>query len=121
MSTPELKELLERVRKAEGPDPELDLAVHVALNPFPQSVTPRLPALTSSLDACLSLMGEVLPGWMRTVAQYEDGFQVGIFSPENRPANIGEWSIQQSEPLALLDCILQALLNQEARKEKTDG
>jgi hypothetical protein len=121
-----LKELLERVRKAEGPDRKIDLAVCEGLK-RPLLWGGDIEGLgsqpyTASLDACLALMAEVLPGWHWYASCGPNGGHVEIdqngdegvtgrdyVSPGNR----------RPLPLALLDCILQALLSQDQSDAST--
>lgn len=60
-----LKALQQRVREANGPSHELDIALTQFF--YPEMGVDVLSAhgarLDRSLDACLSLMREVLPGW----------------------------------------------------------
>ncbi len=72
----ELKELLERLEKAKGPDRELDKAliqydnrddIGVCWCPgvckIPGKVCVAIPLYTSSIDAAVALVEQVLPGW----------------------------------------------------------
>lgn len=81
----DLTELIEKVKAATGPDRELDARVAGSLqimpsNAFAPSASPdpgtfgtgaysfwRTPDYTASLDACIALTEEVLPGWTATI------------------------------------------------------
>lgn len=115
MSTPELKELeglLALVREADGKSVGIDSAIWYALKREGD-----IDYYTSSLDACLSLMG-VLPedatyglgnGWL-----HDDGKQGpgAVIHPHGGGTHFV--ACAKTEPLALLDCILQALIAKEA-------
>jgi hypothetical protein len=58
-----LSELREALEKADGPSRELDLAVRELLRSRPCDDFFSAPHYTSSLDAALSLVEHVLPGW----------------------------------------------------------
>lgn len=70
----DLNALLERVRAASGPDRNLDLAIHMALEPanyapgWAWDDLGRPPHLTASLDATVALVERVLPGWQFALA-----------------------------------------------------
>ena len=71
----DLAALLERVRKATGPDRELDYEIPLAVEPPPPTgfwTTDReyYPPITSSIDAALGLVERVLPGWSWRVGAY---------------------------------------------------
>ncbi|MDO9381873.1 MAG: hypothetical protein Q7T86_03325 [Hyphomicrobiaceae bacterium] len=121
--TPEiLKDLLEKVRALDAPNMhvEADIARGVLGwikdgdvwrdkrgNGFTD--TKRF---TSSLDACLSLLGQVLPKAEWTRNRY------GRFSILYG-AHCWNSHADSGDCTALLDCILQALLSQQAVKETT--
>ena len=136
MPSPEiLKDLLERVRKAEGPDRVIDADVCIALEPGASSAstgyphtyrTGRVepvhgraifcdtPDLTNSLDACLSLLGKLGFGWRKpngsnNVAVWDMDQVSGSFYEE-----IGDCP---TVPLSLLMAALKLQLRKEASRE----
>lgn len=156
-SDPSLKEILERVRKAEGPDRDLDWRMfsNVAnaymrghhwrdslfVDLDGKSAGPNaidwskdglrwyqdvdMPRYSESLDACLALMAEVLPGWRWYMAMGrsrpgEPLYGASLLSPgrsaDEEPDVIAEHEVG---PLALLDCILSALLSQDQSDAST--
>lgn len=148
-----LSSLLDRVRKAEGPDRDLDAMILVAITPTlstsddlryamlrDSDCSPgtywikqrsgaslrTAPTLTSSLDACLSLLRECLPGWRWYMAMGrsrpdEPLYGASLLAPgrsaDDEPDVIAEH--EHGPSLALLDCILQAILSQQSEVEKT--
>jgi hypothetical protein len=137
---PTLKSLLERVEKATGPDRELDLEIanvagwrcdgdwlytpSGAMAAFNDDSPPRY---TASLDASLSLVNEMLPGWTRLVdaTAPECGINVELFAPDDkvsrrrgrRRAPHRTKGTHNLEPHATLIAIIRALI---AQKETAD-
>lgn len=128
----DLKELLERVEKAEGPDRELDVLIAQAIAKpttmlngltfdgavaaYPNDLAGiaqnwPVPTYTASLDAALALVERVLPGWKKAFShrsfQY-DGWLVTLV-PVSGDAQQGR---SESAALALLAAMLNALLSQ---------
>lgn len=68
----DLSDLIERVRKAEGPDRELDRAIGslagASETTFPQYEPDGvMPRYTGSIDAITALIAAKLPGWLVTM------------------------------------------------------
>lgn len=140
MAPEKVEELLGRVRKAEHDSRVLDFRIARAIKDIPSSTdddleiarqmraydkfrqTPgggawyEVPEYSSSIDACLSLLGEVLPGWWWLVGN-EVGATIGASDWSRAEKSID--ASAKTPPLALLDCILQALLSQQDVKETT--
>lgn len=142
MSKPQdLKALLERVKKAEGADRELDADIWWILDHshaerafnngatgLPRPLPPTLPIpgglgrlgvramapiLTASIDAALALVERKLPEWSWYLRGTPDGLSFGkLWSPFSEPS--GDFSGQaMTPPLALLAALLTALIEQE--------
>lgn len=130
--------LIERVRNATGPDRELDRAIQKALDIGPTSFTQdefnHWPLrFTASVDAALALVERVLPGWRYGVSchsirdglyedgphagrpKHADGFRAHVTerSPLRPMPNIAD---AKTAPIAILVCLLTALLAQEQSK-----
>lgn len=142
-----LRALQERVRSAEGADIELDAAIDVTIfggetvwkttrytmEQYPASRRPSLnhvggfaneyvPRVTSSIDACVALIEKVLPGWHWEVggdntAMVRDP-EREVFSSADFACWVGD---VKSPALALLDCLLQALIAIAKRKAIAEG
>jgi len=129
MSRGELTELLERVKKAEGPDRELGEAVVRALGFHAWAGRMRYrdadgirwwdfgsSEVTASVDAALALVERVLPGWKYRLDQY----------PDRVECNLGQWrqgfglygddfdGTALTAPLAILAALLTALISQSS-------
>lgn len=119
-----LRDLLERVERATGPDRELDAAIcrltgYTSEQPdgswldtfkggYRHTLNP--PALTASVDADLALIGAVLPGW-RIELLFVDGAWVGRLGPDDLSKAF--WSKMLSPALALCAALLAAMIEQE--------
>jgi hypothetical protein len=62
MTAAELLALAERVEGLTEADREVDILVAIALAAVPEGKSWRVPSLTASLDAVVSLIEQVLPG-----------------------------------------------------------
>lgn len=136
-----LRSLQERIREATGPDRELDAAIFRALDlQLPEQflnlgialkwqadgsalmpvggmqVRYEPPAFTASLDACVALMRDVLPGWRRDSFQRVDHFSVFVSNPDQDQ----EHAYHSLETHATLIAIVSALIAIEEAKEKAD-
>lgn len=75
--------------------------------------------LTASLEAAVTLCEEVLPGWLRSISNvWESGnlWEAEVSSPDYNPIvprNSGAGA-HNSEPIALLIAIIEALISKEA-------
>ncbi len=116
MAPEKVEELLERVRKAGRGSDELDLDVFDLREHEPfRSIPLSFGRYSTSLDACIVLLRETLPEWIRTAEEDYDGVtEVTLTPPYAGQVILAEG---KSEPIALLDCILQALLSQQDVKE----
>lgn len=104
-----LRDLLERVERATGPDRELDRAIWKACGiDYRQSVTQPI---TESVDAALALIGRVLPEWWWTVGQSAPtGFASATVARKGGTVR----SVSAPTPaLALCAALLAALIEQE--------
>ena len=98
----DLKAVLSALKGAKGRDWEIDVAIYRALgctvsrrgsSPFSHWImTPPgrhdvqvMPRVTTSVDACLALVAEKLPGWEITIVTGMDGNAVQLFSPGRAP------------------------------------
>lgn len=136
-----LKELLERVEKAEGPDRELDEETIAAIGGkqkrgdwwIGHSYIGRVaPPYTSSIDACVALIEKVLPDWWHTAGLCSLTGHASIGPDYNGPAGERlrrEFPVERFDGkfdadlapgdgkhrtcYALLHCILQALIAKE--------
>lgn len=111
-----LRDLLERVEKTTKPNYALERDLWNALLPAERRPEwRRTPPLTTSLDAAVALVAEMLPG-----AFWETG--TSQFDRQGRHANAFVWCRDEpsheawaaTPPLALLAALLSALLSQEA-------
>ncbi len=121
-----MKELIQKLKDADGPSRELDAAILGALNHIrflgndavvgdePVNVlagkTYSHPApITASIDAALALTGEVLPGWTRDVdaTAPECGVDVRLHAP--LPSDKRVTGTHSSEPIATIIALLTAL------------
>jgi hypothetical protein len=116
-----LRSLKERVEKATGADRTMDL--EIAKSIVPDVIVLRREGdinvehtyceYTSSLDACVSLAGRVLPGSGRSV-RWSDGFAAAAIQPQAGDLNSPLYTERSSLPsLAFLSAILAALIAQE--------
>jgi len=128
-----LEALRERVRKAEGPDRELDEAICLGVFPDLRPAAPhcvgddpifwdepfykkRPPKLTASIDAAVALVGQAAPGWSFAVRKsgFGDPAQADLWNPMKSPGGGNNHRAKDrrdgSIPLALLDALLTALL-----------
>ncbi len=109
-----LKDLIARVEKATGPDPQLDLHVHQFLQEDWMHGT--MPFYTSSLDAVVALVEMELPDWRWHVAKrgydngaYQDG-KAGAWldSPFSSGFGMNAKAFAPTPALALLLVFLRA-------------
>lgn len=110
----DLNELLERVKKATGPDRQLDYALfcHFA----PMEVASAWHPLnghkyTTSIDSALGLVERVLPGWK---------WNIGHDANDDLHATVWHGVTEHDEygsiaPLAILAALLSALISKESR------
>lgn len=107
-----LRDLLERVERATGPDRELDRAIWKACGiDYRQSVTQPV---TSSVDAALTLIGRVLPGWR--VLLDSDNDRRPLWSARAK-RNGQSWDaighLAPTPALALCAALIAAMIEQE--------
>lgn len=135
-----LKELLERVEKAERPDREIDAAVYVSLfipreragridvaigyvgwwpkdGPYESAV--EVDRYTSSIDACVALIEKVLPDWTAWELLSRGGktrffVQISKLGPDDE--EIYADGRGPTPPLAFLAALLSALIAKEEGK-----
>lgn len=118
----EIKELIERVGRASGPDRELDLAIGALWSdpPFSMSINqqrggkPPVFKFTASIDAALALVERVRPG---------TGYS--IIRPDNAAADVqvdidGELADAPTVPLAILSALLASLSNGESESPSNE-
>lgn len=142
----DLTALIERVEKATGPDSALDVAIactlldarqHKAWNaanglrprgapPLPDDVFWMRHArpYTSSLDAALALVKEMLPGWTRAVdaTAPECGIEVELFAPDDKVRTPHRTKATHDlETHATLLALLRALQSQQEKSEVNDA
>ena len=115
----DLEKLLERVRATMGPDRELDAAIHRTL--FPDDIasggtgggSAPVRRVTSSLDACASLMREVLPRWdILSLGHYEE-VPYAMISGEGEALGYGH-----TLHLAWIDAIVRAVKRRQPPKQR---
>lgn len=121
--------LQKRVREATGPDRELDADIAERIGgwasfPGDNWIGPHgqicVPSYTSSLDACLSLMRERLPGCMWAIGEMEEGPFCRLVYPDPQSQSrfrIGEASRVESVTLSFIDAILSAEIAKEEATE----
>lgn len=138
-----LEALLERVESCTEPDIELDAAIDIAMfggetiwkqanytmEMYPASRRPNksfrggfenayVPRVTSSVDAALALMQQVLPGWDWSL-HYDNGEAIaGVQPPSEDGCDLPD-NVPPLPSLALLAATLRALIAQV--KEATHG
>lgn len=113
MSVPCPQDLLLRVRRATGSDPEIDAAI-AALDPRAAIEASSPPSFTRSVDACLELLRRTRPGWAWHVGWGATGVvpYVTVSRSERR------YEARASTiPLALLDALLQVEIADAADHE----
>ena len=113
MPDEKIADLIERVERAKGPDRDIDrdIGLHVAGLTFNDKmpwnwigpgvdVTGALPSYTASLDAVLSLVERVRPGW-----DWRNG--------DEKQNGLGTWlrvySKAATPPLAVLSALLRSI------------
>ncbi len=101
----EISHLLARVRAATGHDVDLDTAIDAEL-PLDGG---DAPAYTASVDACLALIGQALPGWHWHVGYGAKGV-MPYARVSDRTNTHRAQATAPTVPLALLDALLQAKL-----------
>lgn len=118
----ELKELIERVKAATGPDRELDEDIRIHFDPVGSVFYSESKAYTGSIDAALALVERCLPGW--TVARMSQGDN-RLWTVELREGfltSYGKVVIQPDHwqgttlPLAIILALLTALDKKEENK-----
>lgn len=124
-----VKELIELVKAAQGPDRELDHALWLHFDETAQAKydAGRIPlpwtwCLTSSIDAALALTERVLPGY-RGNLQFGSAWDGGVYQPGkvgctiHSPMSSGGgplWkAFAPTLPLAILAALLSALSTKE--------
>lgn len=128
----ELTELLERVRKAEGPDRELDfwltclvqnggrLGQFRSASAWVEAATHfgwNSPRFTSSIDAAVGLVERILSEANYYGADRDPGGWSAYVSRNNVPS--GHWVFEaehKTAPLAILAALLQALIAQQEQQ-----
>lgn len=136
-----LRDLRERVRKATGPDRELDARIwaefdnrDVVINPtqlmtarariaphdecmlmFDGKLLPR-PPVTGSIDAAIDLIAFVLPGWHGSVSFGDDRPRASVskISPLRPMPVIGKAA---TPALSMIEALLSALISIEESKQ----
>lgn len=104
----DLMELLERVRKATGPDRELERDIMVeAFGDGVRNALP-VPTYTASIDAALALVERKLPGWIWMLDKNESGpFDFVLWAETGLRAKAN--AMGPTAPLAILAALLTAL------------
>lgn len=105
----QLADLLARVKAANGPDRKIDFAVEeiesIIINPH------LVPNYTASIDACVSLVERVLPGWIWQINSPATKADAAYAWIAERLADGSTFSSLGDTPcFALLAAILSALL-----------
>jgi hypothetical protein len=129
----ELSELLERVRKATGPDRKIDAAIArlfdlpICIEPdcLPDVMRrilarmdeggddPEVNAYTASIDAALALVERVLPGWSWSVGVNENHQFPQVVMARSHPTNKVVTVEGATPALAILAALMAALANAE--------
>jgi hypothetical protein len=119
-----LKELLERVEKAEGPGREMDEKTLVALGGKRKGgdwwighsyIGRSAPAYTSSIDACVALIEKVLPDWCYEISLLGEQLcfaEIWEVGEGGYSATVAKGDAR-TLPLALLAALLSALIAKE--------
>ncbi|MCJ2009905.1 hypothetical protein [Methylobacterium sp. J-092] len=115
-----MRELLARVKAAEGPDRRLDYEIFTAFA-TPGEANPWDPAAghfyTASIDAAVALAGRVLPGTMWAVGEMEGGPFCRLVYPKSdgfrEAVSMEQDGGPDSAPLAICAALLTALIAAE--------
>ena len=138
-----MRDLIERVEKATGPDRELDIAIFEAAHPkgtltgsgwlwTRREIAPAglvwywldrkkltqpdfVENYTASIDAALALVEKVLPGWRRQFFERSDGsgWTARLISPTRDMVSTDELKACPSAPLAILLALLRSIQKQD--------
>ena len=120
-----LVELRERVRKATGPDRELDAGLYPLCDGRLAEIVPHwtddqreelIPCYTASIDAALGLVKKVLPGgaWeLTTPTAHYLYARASCWYRERTPDRTNFEGTGETLPLAILDTLLSALIDQQ--------
>ena len=133
-TTEELRELLDRVQKATGPDREIDKALLWAVGRFSwrgmnywseagEMWPDRLSTFfTASIDAAVALVERVLPGWSLQMNLSEGLTHPCVVMGRSHPTNKTVAMEHFTLPLAILSAMLSAVLaTTEAPAQRGDG
>ncbi|MGI9483221.1 MAG: hypothetical protein ACR2OR_12795 [Hyphomicrobiales bacterium] len=110
-----LKRLEEKITRATGSDAHLDRAIYGTFGQA-KDVKPPPQNYTSSVDACIELIGEALPGWHWHVGYGVRGIMP--YASLNQPTSSNGTDGARVEasaptvPLALLHATIKALLGE---------
>ena len=103
-----LRDLEDRISRATGLDPELDCAIHDALDPA--AADGAVPPYTASVDACLLLIGKALPEWHWHVGHGPNGILPYALLTGDAPNPGSQVEVMASTvPLALLGALVKAV------------
>lgn len=125
MTMNDLPTLLDRVRKADGPDRELDAALALAIGGWKMWKSKHgywelanLPELTACIDAALALVEQVLPGCAFTIQRDWGDLNRCSISTDDITPTPPYVEDGQTLPLAILAALLSAII---ARQETDNG
>ena len=109
----DLHRLLEDLRRASGPDLDLDSALHRLTGASKKAKTPRY---TSSVDDSLALLEQVRPGWHWHVGYGATGVlpYASLAPPPPDPDNGRAEAEAPTVPLALLTAMVMTLVEEYA-------
>lgn len=107
-----LRSLEARIVASTGEDRSLDLLISKTLGMHDKAHA--VPDYTSSVDTCLALIGEILPGWHWHIGRGANGiFPYASLRRENGPDDEGDLCIVGDAPtvsLALLHAVVRAMM-----------
>jgi hypothetical protein len=111
----DLKELLARVEKAEGPDREIDAALQrlIGGEHIHWGCGLLVNGFTASLDASLALVERVLPGWLRELQEYGEPDSFWWVTLRSYPFGIAFGGRAATPALATCCALLKALIAKE--------
>ena len=106
----EIAQLIKRLKKANGGDPDIDADIHsVVLQLIEAPSEDDIPHYTASEPACFELIRQVLPGWKWDVDHGMKGILplASISNDEDKQFEAGA----STAPLALLLALMWALVS----------